>query len=54
MYTYDYLITDLRTAGRASHEISLIFEFDEFSMFGGIDSFSSRGRNHKEMECAPF
>ena len=35
MYTYDYLITDLRTAGRASHEISLVFEFDDFSLFGG-------------------
>jgi type IX secretion system PorP/SprF family membrane protein len=56
MYTYDYLITDLRTAGRASHEISLVFEFDEFSMFGGSSSGygPSRGRNHREMECTPF
>jgi type IX secretion system PorP/SprF family membrane protein len=57
MYTYDYLITDLRTAGRASHEISLVFEFDEFSLFGGNSggSFpSSRGRGTKEMECTPF
>ena len=57
MYTYDYLITDFRTAGRASHEISLVFEFDEFSLFGGgSGSFgsNSRGRNNKEMECTPF
>jgi type IX secretion system PorP/SprF family membrane protein len=57
MYTYDYLITDLRTAGRASHEISLIFEFDEFSLFGGGASGfggGNRGRNYKEMECTPF
>lgn len=56
MYTYDYLITDLRTAGRASHEISLVFEFDEFSLFGGTQGFSrgSHGRNNHEMECTPF
>jgi type IX secretion system PorP/SprF family membrane protein len=57
MYTYDYLITDLHMAGRASHEISLIFEFDEFSLFGrGASGFGggSRGRNHKEIECTPF
>jgi type IX secretion system PorP/SprF family membrane protein len=57
MYTYDYLITDLHTAGRASHEISLIFEFDEFSLFGrGASGFGggNRGRNHKEIECTTF
>jgi type IX secretion system PorP/SprF family membrane protein len=56
MYTYDYLITDLRTAGRASHEISLVFEFDNFSLFGGGASGLSgtRGRNAVELECTPF
>jgi len=56
MYTYDYLITDLRTAGRASHEISLVFEFDNFSLFGGGATASSvaNGRNGAEMECTPF
>ncbi len=57
MYTYDYLITDLRTAGRASHEISLVFEFDEFSLFGrGAGKYSpgSHSRNSKEIECTTF
>jgi len=56
MYTYDYLITDLRTAGRASHEISLVFEFDTFSFFsvrkGGFNP-GNRGSG-REMECTPF
>lgn len=56
MYTYDYLITAFRTAGRASHEISLVFEFDNFSLFGGSrgNSPGSRGRNTKEIECTTF
>ena len=56
MYTYDYLITDLRTAGRASHEISLVFEFDNFSLFGGGASGISAGhrQNAREMECTSF
>ena len=57
MYTYDYLITAFRTAGRASHEISLVFEFDEFSLFGGNSGGSfpaNRGRNSRAMECTPF
>jgi len=57
MYTYDYLITDLRTAGRASHEISLVFEFDDFSLFGGgAGGFNPgyRGGRVREMDCCPF
>jgi hypothetical protein len=57
MYTYDYLITDLRTAGRASHEISLVFEFDDFSLFGGgAGGFNPgyRGSRVREMDCCPF
>jgi type IX secretion system PorP/SprF family membrane protein len=57
MYTYDYLITDLRTAGRSSHEISLTFEFDNFSLFGGNSGGygpAKHGRNLREMECTPF
>jgi type IX secretion system PorP/SprF family membrane protein len=57
MYTFDYLITDLRTAGRASHEISLVFEFDQFSLFsrssGGFNP-GYRGSGAREMECCPF
>lgn len=57
MYTYDYIITELRTAAKASHEISLIFEFDTFSLFGeGAGGFapSYRGTRFREMECCPF
>lgn len=56
MYTYDYIITDLRTAGRASHEISLVFEFDEFSLFGGggVSNPGYRGGRVREMDCCPF
>jgi type IX secretion system PorP/SprF family membrane protein len=57
MYTYDYLITDLRAAGRSSHEISLIFEFDNFSLFGGVgrgSSIGNRARGTKEIECTTF
>jgi len=56
MYTFDYLITELRTAGRSSHEISLVFEFDEFSLFKNAGGYNTgnRGRNSKAMECTPF
>jgi type IX secretion system PorP/SprF family membrane protein len=58
MYSYDYLITDLRTAARSSHEISIVWEFDQFSMFGGSANggFNPgyRGGRVREMECCPF
>jgi len=58
MYSYDYIITDLRTAARASHEISLVWEFDQFSIFGGSQNggFNPgyRGSRVREMECCPF
>jgi hypothetical protein len=57
MYTYDLMISELRTAGRASHEISLVFEFDQFSLFSkGTAGFSPgrSGRNYSEMDCTPF
>lgn len=58
MYTYDYIIqTNMNVAGRGSHEISLVFEFDEFSLFGnksGGFTPGNRGRNSREMECTPF
>ena len=53
MYTYDYLITNLRTAGRASHEVSLVFEFDSFSLFGGNNP-GTYSRRKTAMECTPF
>ena len=58
MYSYDYIITDLRTAARASHEIAIVWEFDQFSMFGGSvnGGFNPgyRGGRVREMECCPF
>jgi len=58
MYTYDYIITDLKTAARASHEICIVWEFDNFSMFGGSTNGgfnpSYRGSRVREMECCPF
>ncbi|MEI6062727.1 MAG: PorP/SprF family type IX secretion system membrane protein [Bacteroidota bacterium] len=58
MYSYDYIIeTNLNVAGRASHEISLVFEFDNFSLFGGGSSGFNpgyRGGRVREMECCPF
>jgi type IX secretion system PorP/SprF family membrane protein len=55
MYSYDYIITDLRTAARNSHEVTLVLEFDQFSIFGKKTVLPSfRGKNYKEMDCTPF
>jgi type IX secretion system PorP/SprF family membrane protein len=55
MYSYDYIVSDLRSAARSSHEISLVLEFDQFSLFGNKRSAHAfRGRNYKEMDCVPF
>lgn len=58
MYSYDYVIPDVRTAFKSSHEISLVFEFDSFSLFTGGSSGGwspgYRGGSVREMECCPF
>jgi len=59
MYTYDYILTGLGAAGRASHEISLVFEFDNFSLFGGGSGSggfnpSYRGSRKRGMDYCPF
>jgi type IX secretion system PorP/SprF family membrane protein len=61
MYTYDLILTELRPAAGASHEITLAFEFDEFNLFSGgggggrgFGSSSRGGRSYHEMECCPF
>jgi type IX secretion system PorP/SprF family membrane protein len=61
MYTYDFILTDLRPAAGASHELTIAFEFDEFNLFSGgggggrgFGSSSRGGRSYHEMECCPF
>jgi type IX secretion system PorP/SprF family membrane protein len=56
MYSYDLLaLNELRTAAKGTHEVSLVWEFGEFSLFGGRNSgprnFSSGDRG---FECSPF
>lgn len=60
-YTYDFVLTEIRTATGCSHEISVIIELDDFNMFsrgrrssGGF-GFSTRShRSMEELECCPF
>jgi type IX secretion system PorP/SprF family membrane protein len=33
MYSYDFIVTELRTAARATHEVSLVLEMDKFNLF---------------------
>ena len=57
MYTYDFILTELRTAAGSAHEVSIVIEFDEFKLFGdgrNMRSSSRGGRSHKEIECTPF
>jgi hypothetical protein len=57
MYSYDYIInTNMNTAGKSSHEISLVFEFDEFSLFGNKGGGFNPGYSGRvrEMDCCPF
>jgi type IX secretion system PorP/SprF family membrane protein len=57
-YSYDYVIYEpLNLAGKSSHEISIVFEFDEFSLFGGGASGIGDGYRRaqsREMDCCPF
>lgn len=57
-YSYDFVLTEIRTGTGCSHEITLTFELDEFNMFdkkGSYSGFSPRNtRSRHEIECTPF
>ncbi|MBK6345602.1 MAG: PorP/SprF family type IX secretion system membrane protein [Bacteroidales bacterium] len=60
-YTYDFVLTEIRTATGCSHEISITIELDDFNMFqrsgnrGGGFGFSTRNhRSMEELQCCPF
>lgn len=61
-YTYDFVLSEIRTATGCSHEVSLILELDDFNIFnqgsrnkGGFGGSSSRNRRSmEELECCPF
>lgn len=59
-YTYDFVLTEIRTVTGCSHEVSIILELDDFNIFnrgrssGGF-GFSNRNyRSKQELECCPF
>jgi type IX secretion system PorP/SprF family membrane protein len=58
MYSYDYIVSELHTSARSTHEISIVWELDNFSLFGGSSgggfSPGNRGGRSREMECSPF
>lgn len=60
MYSYDFILTELRTAAGSAHEITISIEFDDINLFGGgsggsgFGSGSDGGRSYHEMECCPF
>lgn len=56
MYSYDMITNDLKKAGKNAHEISLIYEFDKFSFFGGYNDGGSSYRSGRirDMDCCPF
>ncbi|NCA86024.1 MAG: type IX secretion system membrane protein PorP/SprF [Clostridia bacterium] len=55
-YSYDYLLSDVRSVAGATHEVSVIYELDGFSFFGAPRSSSSRFGEGKQscLDCTPF
>ncbi len=58
-YSYDFVLTEIRPGTGCSHEISIVFELDNFNVFGGMRSSgfgsSPRGnRSRDELDCTPF
>jgi len=59
-YTYDFIMTEIRTATGCSHEISITIELDDFNMFkrnsgsGGFGFSTRNRRSMEELQCTPF
>lgn len=59
-YSYDFVLTEVRTVTGCSHEVSIIIELDDFNLFnrGSRNSgfgFSTRNsRSMEELQCCPF
>jgi len=59
-YTYDFVLTEIRTVTGCSHEVSIILELDDFNIFhnlrknSGFGFSNSNFRSRAELECTPF
>jgi len=59
-YTYDFVLTEIRTATGCSHEITISIELDDFNMFtrgssrGGFGFSTRNRRSMEELQCCPF
>lgn len=42
MYSYDYVLSEIRSSLGSTHEFSVIFELDGFSIFGGTNMTERR------------
>ncbi|MDO9579128.1 MAG: PorP/SprF family type IX secretion system membrane protein [Bacteroidales bacterium] len=61
IYSYDLILTALRPAAGAAHEVTISFEFDDLSLFGGGDAYgntfgssSHERRRYHKLKCYPF
>ena len=59
-YSYDFVLTEIRSVTGCSHEVSIVIELDDFNLFnrGARNSgfgFSNRNsRSMEELQCCPF
>ncbi len=57
-YSYDFVLTEIRPGTGASHEVTITFELDKFTLLGSKDlgfGFSPKSNRSKhELECTPF
>ena len=56
MYSYDFVIYPEYSFTGPTHELTLIFEFDDISLIQprSIGTARYRDRNYGAMECSPF